>query len=215
MLSRVLLPTLLLLLLPCPATPRLKGTRPGPPHGPLRPGAICRPREGGGSAAAAAAAPWHHGCPGPALTAHPSDELHSSRGHQWGNGLVPDQMLRALLQVDGVLSARDGCQVKRPPLLCRNPRCFCGTSLFLCTTGKRPPTSAHPSLARPGYSPAAPTPSGIQRSPGWALELQTTDLEHKLSSCLCSSAGHQANRGVGGTANSWPVKGMLDASDQM
>lgn len=134
MLSRVLLPTLLLLLLPCPATPRLKGTRPGPPHGPLRPGAICRPREGGGSAAAAAAAPWHHGCPGPALTAHPSDELHSSRGHQWGNGLVPDQMLRALLQVDGVLSARDGCQVKRPPLLCRNPRCFCGTSLFLCTT---------------------------------------------------------------------------------
>lgn len=63
-----------------------------------------------------------------------SDELHRSRGHQWGNGLVPDQMLRALLQVDGVLSARDGCQVKRPPLLCCNQRCFCGTSLFSCTT---------------------------------------------------------------------------------
>lgn len=96
---------------PCLATSEGDTHRPPP----RRPSATCRPRPAG-TAGHTGGGPR----PGPALTARPSDELHRSRGHQRGNGLVADQMLRALLQVDGVLPAETGQRLR-----CLS--CFAGT----------------------------------------------------------------------------------------
>lgn len=95
----------------------------------------------------------------------PSDELHRSRGHQWGNDLVADEMLGALLQVNGVIPAKDRHVLRIALPLEPAPQ----------PVGKHPPTSAHQTPAPPGCSPAAPAPAGTRRSPGWALELQTKD----------------------------------------
>jgi len=59
-------------------------------------------------------------------------------------------------------------------------------------------TSARPSLARPGCSPDAPTPSGTQRSPGWASELQIRESEHKLSTHVHPSADNELTGGLKG-----------------
>lgn len=138
---------------------------------------------------------------------HRSDELHCSRGHQRGDGLVADQVLRALLQIDGVLPARGRRGIK----LLLLGRCVWNPAHSACR--RTPYLCSSVSGSTRMFSCLSSTLKKTKESRLGFGTVETVGSEHRLSTHSCSSAGCSAQKGAMGTSTR-PIKGMLDNADQ-
>lgn len=136
-----------------------------------------------------------------------SDELHCSRGHQRGDGLVADQVLRALLQIDGVLPARGRRGIK----LLLLGRCVWNPAHSACR--RTPYLCSSVSGSTRMFSCLSSTLKKTKESRLGFGTVETVGSEHRLSTHSCSSAGCSAQKGAMGTSTR-PIKGMLDNADQ-